>query len=416
MKGNHPVITLLGSNSGNNLGDAAIMSAILDAVTKELPDAEFLVPSTRPSFINKHYSARFNVKGINIMPWTLSIRMLGLPTFRALARSDCALICDGIIFGKQLFNPLFNFLITLIFVVPWARLVGCKMVCYSCGIGPFPSKLSRLFARWVLNGCDLVIMREHDSEKLAKEIGCTNPVYVTGDAAFINPVSSQARAHEILSELGLKPGRELLGVNVTKYLDAWLEPDQKVNDRTGFISMLADGIASAAAQVEGGFDVVVFSTHPMDEPSANLLVDALKARSINAVMLGNTRYLSHDIQSVMRECSLFTGMRFHSLVLASAVAAPIVGLVYAPKVRGYMRLLKCEQYSLELGTLSAQKLGLVLADGWRNRAALKTSQQAIVDQLKLGARSAAALLRERYFSTRSSEKHSNSDAQHRLAS
>jgi len=390
VKGTNPRITLIGSNSGRNVGDAAIMSAILEVVTKEIPNAEFFVPSTNPKFIDDNYGAQYKVKGVNVMPWTGSIRLLGIPTFACLAKSDVALICDGIIFGKKLFNPLFNFLITLIFVVPWARLVGCKVVCYSCGIGPFSSKISRMFARWVLNGCDLVIMREHDSKKLAEEIGVTKPIPVTGDAAFLNPVSSDARAQEILKENSVDLNKPLFGINVTKYFDAWLTESERVADKSVFLKTLADGINAAANSC--GFLPLVFSTQPMDEGVAQQLADLLKAK-----VIANSKYLSHDMQAVMRRCELFMGMRFHSVVLASAVETPVLGLIYAPKVRGFMRLLECQDYAVELASLATGTLQKTLENAWSNRKALQAKQKLVIDELKKGAHQAALTLRDRYF-------------------
>lgn len=392
MKGDRPRITLLGSNSGNNLGDAAIMSSIFESFSRAMPDVEFFVPTTKPSFTNKHYGKRYNAKGVSMMPWTGSIRFVGLSTFWCLMKSDVALICDGIIFGKKLWNPFFNWLIALIFVVPFARLVGCKVVCYSCGIGPFPIPISRTFARWVLNGCDLVIMREHDSEKLAREIGVTKPIEVTGDAAFINPVSSDARAEEILRAEGLDLNTPTLGINVTKYMDTWLSDHERLTDPSSFLRLLADGINDARARLSTRFQCVVFSTHPMDEGCATEVAKLLDGKSIF-----NSKYLSHDIQAVMRRCELFMGMRFHSVILASAVEVPIVGLIYAPKVRGYMRLLGCQEYALELGKLTRESLSESVYKAWNERVDLKARQKKVIDVLKSGAHRATWTVSERYF-------------------
>jgi len=390
MKGSHPRITLLGSNSGNNLGDAAIMSSILESFTRALPSSEFFVPTPKPQFIKEHYGAHYNVKGVNIMPWTGSLRFLGIPTLWALWKSDIALICDGIIFGKKLFNPAFNFLIVLIFVVPLARLLGCKVICYSCGIGPFPSKISQVLARWTLNNCDLVVMREHDSKKLAEDIGVTKPIPVTGDAAFINPVSGPERGMEILRSIGVAVDKPLFGVNVTQYFDTWLKPEERVESAEKFLDMLANGINRTKKIV--GFDVVVFSTHPMDEQAVQNLADKVSGK-----VLKNREYLSHDIQAAMRECQLFMGMRFHSVILASAVEVPIVSLIYAPKVRGYMRLLDCEEYGLEFAALTEDILVEKLVDAWNNRAEIQHKQKAVIDVLKRGAHEATTVVVERYF-------------------
>lgn len=394
MKGNHPRITLLGNNSGRNLGDMAIMSSIMESLSKRLPNAEFYVPTIKPEWVRKHYGDRYNVKAVNVMPWTLSLRLLGLPTLRCLAKSDVALICDGIIFGKKLFNPAFNYLITLVFLVPLARLLGCNMVCYSTGIGPFQNAISRLFAKWTIQGCDLVMMRERDSEKLTKDIGVTKPVELTGDAAFINPVSDDKVAVSIVRELGLDPERPTMAINATAYLDTWLNPNERLSDPKGLLKTIAEGVKIAQAQVADTFQPLIVCTHPMDEATCRELAEMCGAK-----VLTNSTYLSHDIQAVIRRCGILVGMRFHSIVLASSVETPVVGLIYAPKVRGYLKLLQCEEFSLELASLTPQYLAQKLTEAWNARKELQERQRPVIGDLKEGAEHAADLLCSKYFGT-----------------
>jgi polysaccharide pyruvyl transferase WcaK-like protein len=392
MKGNHPRITLLGNNSGRNLGDMAIMSSILESFSLRLPDAEFFVPAINSSWTEKHYGSRYNVKAVNVMPWTFSLRLLGLPTIMCLAKSDIALICDGIIFGKKLFNPAFNYLITLIFLVPIARLLGCKVVCYSCGIGPFPSAISRLFAKWVIEGSDIVMMRERDSEKLARDIGVTKSIEITGDAAFINPSSSNTRASDILHSLGVDPHAPILAVNVTSYIDSWLAKDERVANAEQFIGMIGEALIKTKEKADEKMQFLIVSTHPMDEKVSHQL-----ALQCGGSVIDNSKYLSHDIQGVLRQCGLLLGMRFHSIVLASSVETPVVGLIYAPKVRGYLRLLNCEEYGLELAALTSASLSSKLLSAWNERSALQQKQTLMITELKMGAEKAADTVVNRYF-------------------
>jgi polysaccharide pyruvyl transferase WcaK-like protein len=393
MKNNHPVITLLGSNSGNNAGDAAILASILDVVTKQLPTAEFFVPTTKPSFTDNAYGNQYNVKGVNVMPWTGSLRLLGIPTINLLRKSDCALICDGIIFDKKLFNPAFNFLITLFFLVPFAKLFNCKLVCYSTGIGPFNTKIGRLMARILINACDLVMMREKDSQKLCEEIGVTQEVLLTGDAAFLNKVSDDNSLKSVTKAEGINLDANLFGINVTSYIDQWLEADNRVKSKDEYLALLSRSINRAKSLIPGGFNPVLFCTHPMDLPCAEKV-----AKDVNGKVVSNTKYLSHDLMAVMKKCQLFMGMRFHSLILASAVEAPIIGLVYAPKVRSYMRLLESTDVSLELGKLTEDSLVQTIVSAWNRRDEIRSRQKVHVDQLKVGAQNAANLLCDRYFS------------------
>jgi len=397
MKSDRPIITLLGSNSGNNAGDAAILASILDVVSKSLTGAEFLVPTTNPSFINQNYSRFYNVKAINVMPWTASIRLLGIPTINCMRKSDAALVCDGIIFDKILFNPAFNFLITLFFLIPFAKIFNCKLVCYSTGIGPFKSAIGRFMARTFINSCDLVMMRERDSQKLCDEIGVTKEVILTGDAAFLNKVSDDTRLEEIARAERINLQNPLFGINVTSYIDQWLKPEERVGSKEQYLSTLALSVNKAKTKIQGGFVPVIFSTHPMDEEFAMRL-----AREVSGRVVSNKKYQSHDLMAVMRRCSLFMGMRFHSLVLASAVESPIIGLVYAPKVRSYMRFLESEDVSLELNKLTEEKLAGIIIHAWENRAEIQQRQKAHVDKLKEGAQNAANLLCDRFFSPKMS--------------
>jgi polysaccharide pyruvyl transferase WcaK-like protein len=392
MKSSHPRITLLGNNSGRNLGDMAIMSSIMESLSKRMPDSEFYVPTIKPEWVRKHYGDRYNVKAVNVMPWTLSLRLLGLPTLICLAKSDVALICDGIIFGKKLFNPAFNYLITLVVLAPLAKLLGCKMVCYSTGIGPFQNKISRLFAKWTINNCDLVMMRERDSEKLTKDIGVTQPVELTGDAAFINPVSDDKVAVSIMREIGLDPEKPAMAINATAYLDTWLNPHERLQDPKGLLKTIAEGVKRAQEKATDKFQPMILCTHPMDEATCREL-----AAMCDGKVLTNSTYLSHDIQAVIRRCGILVGMRFHSIVLASSVETPVVGLIYAPKVRGYLRLLECEDYSLELASLTPTLLGDKLTEAWNARKELQERQRPIIGDLKEGAEHAADLLCSRYF-------------------
>jgi polysaccharide pyruvyl transferase WcaK-like protein len=385
LKNSHPVITLLGNNSGRNLGDAAILSSILEKFQSKLPKVEFLVPSVNPQFISKNYGKKYSVKAVNVLPWTGSLRLLGIPTMHSLKKSDVALICDGIIFGHKLWS-VHNFLITLIFLAPWCKAVNCKLICFCCGIGPFPSKLSEKFARFLLNRCDMVVMREEESANLARSIGCTKPIEIRGDIAFLNSVSEASKGKKILKENNVPEATQLIGLNITSYLDSWLKPEQKLDNPDSLVETIARGVSRALDKITTQSPTgirpypVLFSCSPMDEEISKRLASYLQGSVID-----NSRYLSHDIQAVMRECTVLVGMRFHSLILASSVGVPIIGLIYAPKVRDYMSFLGSSDYSLELSDITQDSLGNLLENAWNNSERLRQDQQKVVGSLRLAA-------------------------------
>lgn len=398
MKNSYPVITLLGNNSGRNLGDAAILSSILESISKKMPNTLFYVPAVYHQWMKKHYEPKYNMKAVDVMPQTGSIRLLGIPTIKCFLKSDIALICDGIIFGKKLLNPAFNYLITLFFLAPIAKLCKCKLICFNCGIGPFPSKLSKFMAKYLINSCDLVMFRENDSKELAKEIGVTKDILLTGDSAFINPVSNDSVAVKILKEdYDIDENTKLIGVNVTSYMDSWLKDDEKIKDKNEFLLMIAKAIKDTVDVISKDENIklkpAIFCTQPMDEAVCKLVAD-----NADAILVTNSKYLSHDIQAIMRRCDVFVGMRFHSLILASAVGTPIIGLIYAPKVRGYMRHLNTPELSLELNKVNYDSLCKTILYAWNNKEKVKATQQAQIKPLREGAHKATEILMAKYYS------------------
>ena len=61
-------ITLLGSSSGRNAGDAALIAAIMDGVDRACGRRlTYDIPTIRPSYIRGHYPNR--TRPVGMMPW-----------------------------------------------------------------------------------------------------------------------------------------------------------------------------------------------------------------------------------------------------------------------------------------------------------------------------------------------------------
>ena len=73
-------ICVLGNFSGRNAGDAAILGGLLEDVSSRYPDTLFTVPTINTGFVRRAFS-RYRVKPVSLMPWNLSLKILGLPVF-----------------------------------------------------------------------------------------------------------------------------------------------------------------------------------------------------------------------------------------------------------------------------------------------------------------------------------------------
>jgi polysaccharide pyruvyl transferase WcaK-like protein len=383
---------LLGSNSGRNAGDAAILSAIIDEFLRVDPCAEFEVPTTAPDYIRRTYAA-FNgaVKPVNVLPHTGSVRLFGPTTLASIARCDATLLCAGITFDRQLFNPAFNFLITLAGLIPLGTVLGGRFFAYCHGVGPLRTPLSRRLARWVYRYCDDVLVREDDSRQLLLSCGVApRKVSTWADAAFVTRPAASARVDRILGELGLAGSEPLLGVNVTPHLNLWFKTAGMTEE--GFGAQLAHALDQLSHDV-GPFRILLICTHRKDVGLAEKVRERMSGRitpilATDPRLEDGTGYDCHDLVGVMSRLDLMVGMRLHSLVLALATGTPVVGVSYAPKVASTLRLLGLEQSLVDLSSGNVDRLFEVVKRGWESRAQQRALLATRIPEVKSRVRAA----------------------------
>ena len=94
-------ISLLGSSSGRNAGDAALIAGIMRSVDNACGQRlMWEIPTLRPEFIWRSYENR--VRAISMLPWAGTVGMLGIPTYQSLMRTNMTLIYDAMIMGDTM--------------------------------------------------------------------------------------------------------------------------------------------------------------------------------------------------------------------------------------------------------------------------------------------------------------------------
>jgi polysaccharide pyruvyl transferase WcaK-like protein len=116
-------------------------------------------------------------------------------------------------------------------------------------------------------------------------------------------------------------------------------------------------------------------------------------------VIGNDRYSSEEIMGVMGRMKYFAGMRLHSLILASAMNVPCIGLAYAPKVRHFMDLMGTPEALIELTEFSGAKLCAQLQRLAAGDVPLRAAYVARVQVLKDRAYSGYRALAKNYLQT-----------------
>lgn len=356
-------ICLLGSSSGRNAGDAALIGAIMADLDQRFGRSlRYEIPTINPSYVKNAYPN--NTIPVGMMPWHLSVKMFGLPTYRSILRSDLVLIFDAILFDRSLLNPLFNYMSTLNMILPRARRGGKKMAMYNVGAGPVSTKLGTKMLRNIAELMDFITVRDVESGDILRDVGIADEkIEDAADAALNAPFAAERKTNSILRLNGIEDGVEFIAVNINAYLDTWSEDSRGIS-REEFLNSYAGAIDDVWATHKTPFLFVV--TQHMDVDIANEL-----SRRVNSAkhfgVLSNRNLNHEEIKAILGRAGLVVGMRLHSIILSASMCTPVVGLEYQPKVKYFMNSVGLGPYSLPFRDFNRENLAGLIEQAWSNR-------------------------------------------------
>ncbi len=385
-------VCLLGSSSGRNAGDAALIGAIMHDLDEALRvPLRFEVPTTNPKYLRKYYS-NHDVKPIPIMPWNASIRVLGWTTYRAIQRADIVLIFDAILFDRSLLNPLFNFMSPLYLMLPRARKRGVKMGMYDVGVGPVSSDLGKRMLRTLVDQMDFVTVRDEGSIDVLKEAGAyKEDVIMAADAAVNAPYSSAGEVASQFDKQDVDGSKEFIAINVNPYLDSWAGATSAGLDKSSFLTAYAAALRKVWETTQVPYLLVC--TQHMDVDISSELQDRLDPEM--CIGRFSNRYCGHqDIKGALGRASLTVGMRLHSIILSASMRVPVVGLAYQPKVKFFLESNGLDDYCLHFNEFSADNLASIILRAWNERDQIRAHLERRVPELKAAARLPAELVQK----------------------
>lgn len=386
-------ICVIGSYSGRNAGDAAILENLCRDISSIYNNVEFLVPTINKRFINFSYS-QFPVTAIPMMPWNLSLKIFGLPVFKAVLKSDLVLLTDAILFDHKLWNPVFNFLSTMTMVLPFAKKRGIPVVLYNASIGPIKSNLGKWCLQKVSDCIDLLIVRDKESIDVLERLGTHHKdIVLAADCALNTPLPSSDRISEIKNKEDiLNDDHPYLSVNLNDYLDVFVKGSGKSIGRERFAQIIAEVVDRVIEEI--GVKIIFVVTQAMDIRIVNEVIAKMK-RSARVKVVSNKNYSHNELAAIFAEVDMHVGMRTHSLILATASYTPSISIVYRPKNRGYMKTIEQSSRSIELDEFfNAESLYHLIHKTWQERENVKKNLVPIIEREKKKAKMSAELLKE----------------------
>ena len=308
-----PRILISGYYGFDNLGDDTVLYGIVSSIKKREPNAEIVVLSNQPS----RTEALFGLQAFN--RWNFGVITRELMKCDMLVMGGGSLLQD-VTGGRSILYYLG--------IARLAQLLKKPIVFYGQGIGPINKPLSEKLIRQVVNGVNMITVRDSKSRDDLRSYGVTKPdIHVTADPAFAIDAElfSVDAGAKLLMEFGVKTAylggeKKIAGIAIRNWSTA--NPFHEV------LAKNADDLIRAGWQV-----VFIPMQYPGDVGASQRVLSYMKERAV----LLNRQFSFRDIANIIANTDLIIGMRLHSLILAAHCGVPFVSLSYDPKIDRFVQ-------------------------------------------------------------------------------
>lgn len=314
-KGKRDGILICGAYGKGNAGDDSILEAILGQIRRIDPDIPVCVLSRNP----KETKLRYRIQAVH----TFSIlRFLRIMCKTQLYINGGGSLIQDVTSTRSLRYYLSN--------IAMASICGNRVLMYGCGIGPVSSAKNRRSAGSVINRyVDMITLRDPQSAEELSSMQVTKPeIRITADPALLLDPSPDEAVDAFLKECGVDPDE--------KYAMFVLRPWDG-------LAAAQKNIASVAKRLllERGLKPVFFALEPGRDLEVSRTVAAMVGENVPVIAAPHD---GHLIVGMMRRMDVLISMRLHALIFAAGQGTPLVGIVYDPKVSGFMDYLNQGRY------------------------------------------------------------------------
>jgi polysaccharide pyruvyl transferase WcaK-like protein len=374
-------IALLHHTGCGNLGDDAIIDAVVSNIRRRWDNAEIKVFSMNPDDTAKrhgipsypirryrwdigHRSATIESTqpgGNKLRNWFRKTRNPAVRLPRAafgelaflvesyrILRSFDLLIVSG---GGQLTErggpwsfPYALFIWSLV-----AKKAGVRFVLLNVGAGPLNHPLSRFFVARALRAANYVSFRDQQSQELATDLEFTDRGYVFPDNAYsFEVVSPNVSAKD--------PNQSVVGVAPMPYpfSDLLKHPSNAQAIQDDLIGRMA---TFASLLVRESYSIELFGSDTRADPSA---IEDLRKVLLSHHHISTPEYI--PLESVSELLSRMSAMdyvvtcRFHGVLFAHLLNKPVLAIAHHPKVTNLMNALGLSTYCVDMRTFDPIRL------------------------------------------------------------
>mgnify|MGYP001210654700 FL=1 len=181
--------------------------------------------------------------------------------------------------------------------------------------------------------------------------------------------TEEEKISEILKKEGILEDKPLVGVAVRN----WKNAEELVDNVAKAIDYLIE---------EYNTNVILIPMHyPEDLSISNNILE--KVTKQRCYILRN-KYSVEDIMGVIKRLEIIIAMRLHSLIYAATQGIPMIGIVYDPKIEGFLKSINME-YMCPVEHIEYNQLISNIEYVWENRDKLRNKLIELDEEMRTEA-------------------------------
>lgn len=357
-------ISIHGFYGQGNLGDEAILKALLQEFSK-FSDIKVVVFSSKP----KQVSLTHGVSSVHSKGRRSILRRIW-----EIKTSDLFILGGGDLLKDYGNNS--SSLTGWLRLLRFAKRLNVKTALFAVGVENIRYDKSGKLIKEALDGVDLITVRDCNSKDILRDIGVTNEIKVVSDPAVL-----LTNIHADKIEDNLISSKVIICIRHWFSKGFYIEKPEVNENFIQSLSVMADFLIE---HYNTKIDFIPFRTTSYDD-------DRIVAKQVVSYMKHKDKIHIYsyapevdEFIEMAKQSSLVIGMRLHSLILATSIGVPVIGLEYMPKVRAYMESIKQSEYSLDLETITSEKLInkiLVTFERYKERSNIISSEVSRLKKL-----------------------------------
>ncbi|MFC3212621.1 polysaccharide pyruvyl transferase CsaB [Planomicrobium okeanokoites] len=309
-------IVLSGYYGFDNVGDEAILFAIIQSLKEYHPGVNLTVLSNNP----EKTAASYKVDAVN--RWNIN------EVRKALKESDCLISGGGSLLQDETGMKSISYYSG---VMKIAQFLKKPVFIYAQGMGPVKSKINRQIMKHVLQRSEMITVRDKHSKSFLQSIGVSKPIQLVPDPVM----GIDATGFSSGLTTGTDSNKRVISVSIRN----WTEDLSYLNKVAAGLDQLADN----------GHEILMVPMHGKYDHDTSKNVAGMMTNKVEIFPYDSS---IEEKMAAVKESDVLLGMRLHALIFASVGNTPFVALSYDPKIDSFAEI------------VDQKVLGNVSSDDW----------------------------------------------------